>query len=194
MRHNQLRAVQYIIFICRPRQYEYGTEGFLFGKTIWYLNYAIRGGWFQKTHYKTVISGSGSWIGISWFEVLDVWRLLLYLGRPLWKSREKKIAIFDQKNIIFSCKFFLVFGYKSPDWYLAHNAGSGSKINESGSETLLQSHTVHTVPVWQILITVVSNYWIFSLRKEEIHFSMLYIYWSTDVCGYVRMYTFCTVH
>ncbi len=68
------------------------------------------------------------------------WRLLLWLGRHLWRPKDREIVV--QKNLIFfSCKFFshfLVIKTLDPDpnLYSASNAGSGSVSNEYGSETL----------------------------------------------------------
>jgi hypothetical protein len=64
---------------------------------------------------------------------------LLKLGCPLWRPREKKIAIFDQNKI--------AFGHQHPGSGSASgfnlNAGSGSlsRFNEFGSATL--ENTVH---------------------------------------------------
>ncbi len=61
------------------------------------------------------------------------WRLLLLLGRPLWRARDKQIAIFDQKKlkIFFSCIFFHSgFGHHSKPWIWI---GSGSVSGFTGN-------------------------------------------------------------
>jgi hypothetical protein len=58
---------------------------------------------------------------ISCFEVLDFfsfggWRLLLYLGRPIWRLKDKFIAIFYKKiKTYLTSKILKKFGHKSLD-------------------------------------------------------------------------------
>jgi hypothetical protein len=77
------------------------------------------------------------------------WRLLLLLGCPLWRPNDTWIVIFDQKNMkfFFNSTFFSNFWSFKP-WIririgigtvFNQNAGSGSGINDFGSETLIKS-------------------------------------------------------
>jgi hypothetical protein len=64
---------------------------------------------------------------------------VLYKGLGISKF---KFLIKKVSNKFFSCKFFSILGHKKPgsgldpDRYSATNAGPGSGLNESGSETL----------------------------------------------------------
>jgi hypothetical protein len=62
------------------------------------------------------------------------------LGRPLRGPSDKKITIFDQKNIYMknSSEYFQIFGHQNPGSVFGsgftENAGSGSEFNYSDPE------------------------------------------------------------
>jgi hypothetical protein len=81
-------------------------------------------------------------------------RLLLKLGRPLLRPRDYgtqlQFLIKKITNVLFSCSFFSIFDHKNPSSgpgrYSALNAGSESRLNDSGSETLVENHDTVKTP------------------------------------------------
>jgi hypothetical protein len=79
----------------------------------------------------------------SWMSSFESWRHLLYFGRPLWRPRNKKIAIFDhKKRNLFSYKSLQFSVIKTldpepdPDPHWPKMLNPDPHGNQCGSQTL----------------------------------------------------------